>query len=324
MKNYPKTLQLRDVVRKVKESHDYQGVDIDGNAIFKHVAPYPKLEFKGSVKIHGTNAAFVKYKNRLEFQSRNRVISTDDDNAGFASHFSNKNLTHLFDRFEFNEYVAIYGEWAGKGIQKGVAVGELDKIFVIFAVCIDDNWIEVPTNLLDIDKNIFNIHVFKTFDLTIDFNNPDYSLEEIQKMVLEVEAECPVGKHFGISGIGEGIVFTCASDNKIKFKAKGEKHSVTKTKNVANIDVEKINSVRMFVDYSVTENRLSQAIEFLKETKVELTYKTTGSFLSWVFSDIVAEESDTLDQNGLSKKDVSTKIAERARKWYFEYLDKNL
>ena len=31
-------------------------------------------------------------------------------------------------------------------------------------------------------------------------------------MVLEVEAECPIGKHFGVSGIGEGIVF--ASKNR--------------------------------------------------------------------------------------------------------------
>ena len=43
-----------------------------------------------------------------------------------------------------------------------------------------------------------------------------------------VENECPVGKHFGVSGVGEGVVWTCVSegwnDSGTWFKVKGEAH----------------------------------------------------------------------------------------------------
>lgn len=322
MINYPKTAQLRDVVRQVKTNHDFKGIDSDGNPIYVHTTPYPKLDFKGSVKIHGTNAGIVKYKDRVEFQSRNNVITKDNDNAGFARYYSYKNLDYIFSKFSFNDYVAIYGEWAGRGIQKGVSVSEIDRIFVIFAIFVDGEWEKVPEDLYDFEYNIYNKNMFKNFMVTIDFNSPEDSLEEIKNMTLSVEDECPVGKYFGISGVGEGIVFCCDDNEGLKFKSKGEKHSVSKTKNVSNIDVEKINSVKEFVEYAVTENRLNQGIEFLKETNADLSQKTTGIFLSWVFKDIIEEESDTLEQNGLSKKDVSTQIANKARNWYFEQINK--
>ena len=43
-----------------------------------------------------------------------------------------------------------------------------------------------------------------------------------------------------------------------KDKVKGEKHSSSKVKKLASVDVEKLNSIKDFVDYAVTESRLEQ------------------------------------------------------------------
>lgn len=84
MKKFPSIEQLRSVVRTVKTQHDYQGKDDNGEAVYSHTSNYPTLKFQGTVKLHGTNASIVKYKDgRLEYQSRERVLSLEQDNANF-------------------------------------------------------------------------------------------------------------------------------------------------------------------------------------------------------------------------------------------------
>jgi hypothetical protein len=47
----------------------------------------PTLKFTGTVKLHGTNAAIVYQQNVGHwYQSRNRVITSINDNFGFAEH----------------------------------------------------------------------------------------------------------------------------------------------------------------------------------------------------------------------------------------------
>ena len=48
MKKYNSIEQFRNVIRKVKERHDYQGKDENGNAIYAHTSNYPTLKFRGS------------------------------------------------------------------------------------------------------------------------------------------------------------------------------------------------------------------------------------------------------------------------------------
>lgn len=63
MLKYPSIDQFRNVVRIVKTNHDYQGKDeVTGEVIYSHDSPYPTMSFKGTVKLHGTNAGIVKYK----------------------------------------------------------------------------------------------------------------------------------------------------------------------------------------------------------------------------------------------------------------------
>jgi hypothetical protein len=279
------------------------------------------LRFKGTVKLHGTNAGIVKYADgTLEFQSRESVLSLDSDNAGFMNAVSTKNLDFLFSGIEFEDYVAVYGEWCGGNIQKGVALNGLPKMFVIFACKVDGNWIDYRRS--DHTQGIYNINEFQTFEVTVDFNTPELSQNKIIDMTVEVENECPVGKHFGVSGVGEGIVFTAIyNGEQFIFKSKGEKHSVSKVKTLASVDVELVESMNAFVDYAVTENRLKQGIEYMKRNGFDISQKNTGEFLRWIVGDIVKEETDVITGNGLDQKKLNPLISTKARQWYFNNLE---
>lgn len=50
---YPSIVRFKDVIRKVKETHDYKGKDENGDPIFLKDTPYPILKFRGRIKIHG-------------------------------------------------------------------------------------------------------------------------------------------------------------------------------------------------------------------------------------------------------------------------------
>ena len=83
---YPSIDQYRNVIRQVKLMTSYQGKDEDGNAVYDNSIPMPTLTFKGTVKIHGTNAAVCHDPSTkvLWTQSRKNIITSGKDNAGFA------------------------------------------------------------------------------------------------------------------------------------------------------------------------------------------------------------------------------------------------
>lgn len=318
MKKYPSIEQFRNVIRTVRAHHDYQGKDEEGSPIYQHLSDYPTLTFKGTVKLHGTNAGIVKYKDRIEFQSRERVLTLEFDNAGFALAMSGKNLDFLFDGIEFNDHIAVYGEWCGGNIQKGVAIGKLPKMFVIFGYKVDDVWIETPCDqIFDKEMHIYHIDMFKTFSIDINFNSPESVQNQLIDWTIEVEEKCPVGATFGVEGIGEGIVFTCVTDPTLKFKSKGEKHSSSKVKVLNPVDTEEIESINEFVDYALTENRLKQGIHYLGLSGLPLHQKSTGDFLSWIVKDIIKEEEDTIVKNQIDLKKAKSQIAIKARQWFF-------
>lgn len=317
MKKYSSIEQFRNVIREVKARHDYKGKDEEGKAIYQHTENYPTLKFKGTVKLHGTNAGIVKYSDgRIEFQSRERVLSLEEDNANFMSEMMKIDLSFLFSNIQFNDYCAVYGEWCGGNIQKGVAINGLPKMFVIFGIKADDNWLDLPLYLHDNQNNIYNVNQFKTYEIDIDFNNPELVQNKIIEMTIAVEECCPVGKYFNKEGVGEGIVFTCTTNQDLKFKSKGEKHSVTKVKKLNPIDTEVMNSINEFVESAVTENRLEQGITFFNENNIEVDAKNTGQFLSWVVRDVLKEENDTIVNNNLDEKKVKNAIVTKARIWF--------
>jgi hypothetical protein len=142
----------------------------------------------------------------------------------------------------------------------------------------------------------------------------------LQELTLQVEEDCPVARHllgkdFEGKLIGEGIVWSAEyKGNTFRFKVKGEKHSSSKVKTLAAVDVEKVANIAQFVDTVLTESRLSQGLEQVGERIPE----NTGAFLKWVIGDVMKEEADTLQASGLSTKDFTGIASRVARQWFLK------
>jgi len=149
MIKFPSIEQFRTVVSNVNRHFNFVGLDENGDAIYDPTLPKPVITFKGTVKLHGTNAGvsfnYGYDENSSEFwaQSRENIITPEKDNAGFAFFVESKK--HVFRKFanqidSLNLFdvrhntVTIYGEWCGGNIQKGVGITNIPKSFFIFGV----------------------------------------------------------------------------------------------------------------------------------------------------------------------------------------------
>ena len=256
----------------------------------------------------------------------------------------------------FNE-VFIFGEWFGGSIQKGVAISQLkEKNFGIFEIIfltrieqackvlvegleIDSTEIIETTHKIDpliavpllTYSNLLNVVVIDDIVpptlIEINFANPELVQNKLLELTLAVEEECPIGKFFGISGVGEGLVWSSVETEIPRFKTKGEKHSVSKVKTVKELtsaEIESKANAAEFVEYACTENRLRQGIEKLGEMGLDVDIKNMGAFLKWVGSDILTECQDTLIASSIERKDVMPRVADKARSWFLVYLNSEL
>lgn len=349
---WPSIEQFRHVVKEVRMRAQYAGTDEEGNKIIDRDAKLPKVKFTGTVKIHGTNAGigYDPQSGEIWAQSRSQILGSGNTNFGFWDYVEeNKDaLKQIFeDQITHINYSVVikhiyfFGEWCGPNIQKGVAVSYIpNKSFVLFGIRVvqeDGDVYSLPIQFvemlfLDADDtefanaiNFYNIFQFGKYEIEIDFENPEAVQNELVRLTEEVEANCPVGKFFGIkeNTVGEGIVWSSnRSESQYKnlvFKVKGEKHSVSKVKTLAAVDVEKVKSIDEFVENTVTENRLRQGLEVLRRDGIVADMKATGDFVKWVSGDILKEESDMLEASGLTMKDVGSLLSTRARKWFHTF-----
>lgn len=328
---FPSIGQFKDIVRHVKEHTQYVGRDEHDKAIYDNTIAQPIATFTGSVKVHGTNAA-VKYDPKtgiLSVQSRNHVLSAKSDNCGFYT-FAMTHKDYFIDLLsqccnQYTSSVVAFGEWFGNGIQKGVAVAELSKKLMIFAICREDEKAEdsqwLPKKDLALffapEKSIFNITNFPMYEITIDFNTPQASQNQLVDMTMQVEKECPVGLYFGKKGIGEGIVWSSPLYG--RFKVKGSEHSSSHTTTLAGVNEEKLASVAAFVQYAVTQNRLEQGIhEVFTVPGEQPTNPQIGKYIKWILGDVIKEETAAMKANNLSSKDVGQAVTTAARTWFLQ------
>ena len=339
---YPSIEQFRTVVSNINRHFNFVGLDENGEAIYDPSLPKPVITFKGTVKLHGTNGC-VSYNalSGMWAQSRENIITPEKDNAGFAffAYSHETELLRLFFDVAAKEdidlhknTISIYGEWVGKGIQKGVGITNLPKSFFIFGVKITPHteteeelranpayWVD-SSYLRDNDKGIYNIEDYTTYSIDIDFNMPQLVQNDLSELTIAVEEECPVAKSFGFPNtIGEGIVFSAEfKDIVYRFKVKGERHSSSKVKTLASVDVEKLESIQKFVEYAVTENRFNQAIENVFPNQEPIDTKKLGDVIRWVVNDVIKEEMDTMVENKIEPKEVNKYISSKAREMFFK------
>lgn len=329
MQKFPSIEQFRHVVRAERDQ-----------AAFENREPGVR-RYRGTVKLHGTNAG-VHWKGGqpdLTFISRNgRTLAVGDDNAGFATHFSTyENLSALKlaivqialnNNVELPSDITVFGEWCGQGIQKNVAIAQLPKMLVIFAARAGDQWLQHINFEPSHDARVFPISMFSTYEMNIDFARPELTQNALVDLTEAVEACCPVGKHFGVEGIGEGIVwspFDGDNSSKYWFKVKGEKHSVSKVAKLAAVDVEVIRAKDELVSKLCTTQRLEQALDHhINEAKMSVEMRDIGSFLRWVINDIAKEETDTIEASGFTVKDLGKPISDIAKRFFMTAMDQSI
>lgn len=330
MKKFTEIESFRHVVQKVKRYCSE-----------KH-KPYPVINYFGTVKLHGTNAGVRVTHNKVIAQSRNHIIGVGNDNAGFAAFVKqNEEIFQRLANAELNgqfssgvvkegQEITFFGEWCGEGIMKGVGINALPKQYVIFATWIDGKYNALKT--LSSFGNIYNIRIVDPWKITIDFSKAEDYIETLTRYTLDVENECPWAAYFGEKGVGEGIVWQPAEDSPyfgntdFWFKTKGLKHKgadKTKPKHV-EVDAAKVNSIRELVAAVLPEWRLEQGFAALAEQNIPLTPQATGPYIKWICQDVLKEESDVLEKNGLNWKEVSRYVTDAARQYYFTELDKKV
>ena len=273
-------------------------------------------------------------------QSRSNKITPLKDNAGFAQFVDNNK--EVFEAFFkeirvinnlTDEIITIYGEWAGKGIQKGVGIAKLPKAFYVFGVKVTPRDLSDTKSAYWVDNDyisstpnsIYNINDFKTYEIEIDFNDIKKSQNEIVNIVNEIENRCPVAAHFLPDDndlVGEGVVFeTIYKGSRINFKAKGEKHSKSKVKTMKKLtpeELEKLNAADKCAEEIFSAQRCNQALTeiFGVDFEKDIDIKRMGEFLKWVSQDTIKEELDIINKYGLEIKDVIKKVQEKAKKYF--------
>lgn len=336
--------QFREIIKKVNDRCKY------------HQIPLPVIKFIGSVKLHGTNAGIIydATTGELSVQSRERILTPFDDNANFAK-FVNTNkefftgFLKLISVYFKHDIVALYGEWAGAGINKGVAINGIEKTFFAFRINLLDTF-EVnehgdqqivqslpPSQITDainlyqlmhekpVFYSIYDTKLFPVYEIEIDFADPIQMQNKLVELTIAVETECPVGKYFGHSGVGEGIVWS-NNEHRLIFKVKGEKHSATKVKTIkeiAAVDIELHNNMREFVTATVSQNRLEQGLVKLGEMGLPADNSSTGAFLKWIAGDVLKEEMDVICENNFDKKALMPMVNAAAKDFWFKYLNES-
>lgn len=314
---------LRHVCEDVKRHCEYAGKDVR-----------PTVKFRGTTKLHGTSGAVDVNSDVVTAMGRNRVLTIQNDNFGFAHFVAGREaqFTALRRFFTGSEKdVTFYGEWCGQGIQKKVAVASLPKMFVVFAVYdhTDDAWLDMHEyqfndTILGIlnEQNIHLITQAPTFEVEIDFNNPTPAAELISQYTLQVEDCCPFSATHGVEGMGEGIVWMSYDyPVRLYFKSKGEKHKKGGEWTHVAVDPEKVANISALVDLLLPEWRLEQGFSFLRENNIPLANTSTGEYLKWIAKDILKEESDQIAANPFPWKEIQGAIMVRAKDYFFRELD---
>lgn len=296
--------------------------------------------FANGLLVHNSNAG-VSYNDidGLYVQSRNNSYELDkgDSHMGFTFLVNtNKqlflNIINLvkeeYNIDTINHTITIYGEWAGIGVQKNVAISQIKKSFYTFGCKVSkpndpefvSYWVDISHFRYNDTDTIWNIHEFKTYEIEIDFNKPEEYQNKLVEIVEEVENECPVAKHFGVSGIGEGVVFSCEyKGERLIFKAKGERHAgKSKIKTLRPVDEGKIKLINVVVDKITPIWRLNQFFNEITDNGKNIDRKFIGPYIKMVMKDILEEDSDIISDAGLEPKDIGGKVSAIVKSYFFE------
>ena len=319
------------------------------NYTYKFGTKFPTIKLTGTVKLHGTHADIViEHDNSVRLQSRNRLsLDVEHDNYDVAASLLplRKEILELAEKvrlrwhqlncneLEDNDPIILAGEWIGPGVQKKVGISKLSKrFFVILSISIDGQWqdSEEYVNIHNESAGIYNIARGGFYYEVLNFKDPETlekCKEKLMAHTIAVENECPFAKSFGISGIGEGIVwkadFPLCVDPRFWLKTKGPEHRVTQTDKLRKGQVKAGASerVKAFAEAAVGEMRLLQAWDYLGEMGIQRDRKGTQAFNQWLVRDVEVEERRSIVEMEVDKVALKKAVVGIGRTWYFGKLE---
>lgn len=303
------------------------------------------LTFDGTVKLHGTNLGVVQENPGAPIlvQSRNRFITPDADNAGAAAFVRDREAAFklIFDnvraalprvsvRFAVNgdevsvsilQDVVLFGELAGKGVQKGVGITQQDRFVSIFDVVVAGkrraDLLEtgiVPPGLEA--SRIWNVHRFGRYLVRVPKDNLDET--EADALAAEVGRDCPAARLMGTPGAGEGIVWRCfdaPQASRLWFKSKAPQFTLAEKQPVRAScpeDQARRDKAEDFAATFATPARMLQG--------VDEAGRKMGLFVKWVVEDVMREEGHDLSPR--TSVSYRKAVATAAATWFQKSLPK--
>lgn len=339
--------KLSTTFQSIKAQSQYVGVDSNDCPIFDESKLLPKMTYRGTVKLHGTCAAISLQGNNLVSLSKERILTPQSDNDGFAAWVESKNKDVWTDIFEKVKSgikapvsdsvpITLFGEWCGKGIQKKAAITKCDRMFFIFAVRIGNEvdkggkslgWVPLDNfeNLKNEEEKIFNSLMFENYTMELNWNHPKAVQALVEEKTRAINDTCPVASYFGTSGVGEGVVWVPVDEEQLNntrlwFKTKGEKHKQNKKGKDSDIDPVVLKDIESVLDEYLVENRLERGIAYFKEAGIELFPKNTRFFIEFIANDVFKDASEHISALETDEKTIRKAITSHAGKWFNEYL----
>jgi hypothetical protein len=294
--------------------------------------PLPVVRYRAKVKLHGSNCAVQIADDGLYTQSRTAMLTPESDYKGFAAWVRDHRA--YFTRLRPG--LVVFGEWCGPGVEKGMAISQVaSKQFVVFAVRDGERVVHDPDEIRALvpaagAPDTLHVLPWDGDEITIDYRSREH-LERVaaalSSRVAAVEREDPwVRATFGVSGLGEGLVFypievdgqPARSDPEglagLMFKAKGDKHRTAGARVAVQVDATAAATVGEFVDLMVPDARLEQGLSTVCDGVVDM--KQIGKFLAWVAADVRKESVAELEASSLTWPQVDKAVQARARAWF--------
>lgn len=339
--------QFRHQLKALKEFIYFNGL-VNDEPTFDYTRTLPTVAVNCTEKIHGTYAGVIYADNQLYAQSRTKVVTIGDDNAGFAL-FVEQHKTLLINictvlkqvyNLSDTDIILLSGEWAGGSIQKNSALSGVDKKFLIFpqfrVFHADESTSTYSTDSLRLSsEHIYSLANFPeaTFVTTIDFES-EVSINEflalMESRITTIEESSPVGRYFNQpNNIGEGFVCAFTATNsagkskQFIFKCKGEAHSKSNViKSQPAKSTEEPTALNTFVDSICHSWRFEQGVVETCGTIDLADMKHMGSYLKFVTTDTSKEENDLIIASGFEVKQIMSRVNDRAKKYFLELIKK--
>lgn len=313
--------------------------------------------YRGTIKLHGTNATLIFRASSTTptYQSRNRVITLDDDNQGTVAHLPAAvvvplvhEITRIHGSQSFTE-IMVAGELCGEGIQHGVAVATMPRLFCIFGIRIDGTWVDMAqyASVAAPEARVFNIMNYRTWEVKIDLCGDTGAMyQQMMAYTEEVGKLCPFGASFvdangaPVVGAGEGIVWTLIPEARhdasvmtelVSFKTKTDtfmtasrrpKAPRTTADTPTKAGTDASDRAARFMEYAVTERRLEQGVEYMREMKRPMEKANVVEFMKWVVEDTVREEVGTMIEMKADEKVVRRLVGRKASRFWVKLCDR--